>query len=78
MATLLCKKCGKKDVFVTTKGKLEKLTSTPIDVAGAISPAVIVGAIALLKVIVEAVVDWLKDENTKYVVCSSCGHYEKL
>jgi len=78
VTALLCNKCGKKDAFVTTKGKLEKLTSAPIGAAGAISPAVIAGAIALLKIIVEAIIDWLRDENTKYVVCASCGHYEKL
>lgn len=78
MGTLLCSKCGKTNAFVTTKSKLEELTSEPIGAVGAISPTVIAESIALLKAIVEAIVDWLKSENTKYVVCSSCGHYEKL
>ncbi len=78
MTALLCNKCGKKNAFVTTKGKLEEITGTSLYAAGFISPSGIVGAIPLLKIIVEAIIDWLRDENTKYVVCAACGYYEKL
>jgi len=78
MTALLCNKCGKKDAFVTTKGKLEKLTSAPIGAFGAIPPVMIGGAIGVLRDLIAAIVDWLRDKNTKYVVCGACGHYEKL
>lgn len=78
MNNLLCKKCGSRNVFITTKGRLEKAFGTPVGAYGLVHPTIIVAAIGILKIVVEAIRDWLKDENTKYVVCSECGHYEKL
>ncbi len=78
MSHLLCKKCGSRNAFITTKGLLEKAFGEPVRAAGIASPTVIIAGIGILKIIVEAFLDWLKSENTKYVVCSKCGYYEKL
>lgn len=78
MNNLLCKKCGSRNAFITTKGRLEKTFGAPVGAVGLVHPTVIVETIRILMIVVEAIRDWLKDENTKYVVCSECGHYEKL
>lgn len=78
MNKLLCKKCGSRNTFITTKGRLEEAFGEQVGAVGVIPPTVIVAALGILKVVVGAILDWLKDENTKYIVCSDCGHYEKL
>lgn len=93
MAELLkCRSCRKKSAFVTTKGKLEKLTnknnSGDYFFKTGVSSGYLGGSLVNIQAIpLEALVDlvktvfnkafgWFEDNNKKYIVCRDCGHYE--
>ena len=81
MSELKCPSCGKKEAFVTTKGKLEKVTNAPINLtSGAINitPDITASLIDLFKNIFNAIFGWFEENDQKYVVCKSCGYYEIL
>lgn len=78
MTKLRCVNCGKQSAFVTTKGKLEELTNAPVGIVGAIDPTIVVVALKVLMQVIGGVTGFFANRNQKYVVCSSCGHYEKL
>ena len=81
MSELKCTSCGKKAVFVTTKGKLEKVTDEPINLTCGlliITPEIFEKLIDLFKTIFNKVFGWFEENNQKYVVCKSCGYYERL
>ena len=84
MSKLKCKSCGEKSAFITTKGSLEKVTSSPDIIAGtssgwiSITPKIVEGLINLAKIIFNKLFGLFEKNNEKYIICESCGYYAKL
>lgn len=43
-----------------------------------ITPAVAEALLDLFKTIFNKIFGWFEENNQKYIICKSCGYYEKL
>ena len=80
MTMLRCPKCNQQSVIVVSKKNLEKFTQAQ-GACAAYSPV----QLSLLFSIIDStlklsikIFDRFNDNNTKYVICKDCGHYELL
>lgn len=81
MQQLKCPSCANQTAFVTTKRKLEKITNS-----GELKNEGVVGAASIdftvlaevFKTVFNKVFGWFEENDQKYIICKSCGHYEKL
>ena len=61
--------------YVVPKDKLEKFASPP-GAFGHMRPEDIVKLFGAIWEIIESILDWLKEEDKKYVICKECGYLE--
>lgn len=82
---LKCPTCGKQAAVVVKKKDLENFTkrgdpgesfASMGTGFGAVPPMVWLGLIKLLGGTLGHVWSWFSSENTRYIVCTQCGHYE--